>query len=205
MTTENQPTVFIVDDDEAVRSSIKLLMKTVGRPAETFSSADEFLDHYNPDWRGCLVLDIRMPGMSGLDLQEKLNTLGTNLEIVFITGHGDVPMAVQAIKCGAAEFLQKPFRDQDLIDHINKLCEQAVHKQRDQSEAHDIRQRLEELSERERDIMYRVVEGQANKAIAIDLDLSPRTVEVHRANIMRKMHARSLAHLIRMVLFVESS
>lgn len=203
MTTE--PTVFIVDDDEAVRNAIKMLMKSVGRPAETFASGDEFLDAFDPSWRGCMILDIRMPGLSGLELQEKLNTLKSQLEIVFITGHGDVPMAVQAMKHGAAEFLQKPFRDQELIDHVSKLCEKAYEKQTDQTEEHVARDRLEQLSERERDVMHRIVEGHANKAIAIDLDLSPRTVEVHRSNIMRKMQARSLAHLIRMVLFIEAS
>ncbi|MDH3694803.1 MAG: response regulator transcription factor [Gammaproteobacteria bacterium] len=205
MTTETEPTVFIVDDDDAVRNAIKLLMKSVGRPARTFASGDEFLDAFDASWRGCLVLDIRMPGMSGLELQEKLNSLGSLLEIVFITGHGDVPMAVQAMKHGAAEFLQKPFRDQELIEHVNKLCEKAIDKQSNHTEEHKVRQRLDELSDREREIMHRIVDGHANKAIAIDLDLSPRTVEVHRSNIMRKMQARSLAHLIRMVLFIEAS
>ncbi len=201
----SEPIVFIVDDDKAVRDSIKLLMKSVGRPAETYGSGDEFLDAFSPDWSGCLILDIRMPGMSGLELQEKLNALGSQLKIVFITGHGDIPMAVQAMKHGAAEFLQKPFRDQDLIDHVSKLCDKAFETLSDQAEKQTVRQRLQELSERERDIMSRIVEGQANKAIAIDLDLSPRTVEVHRSNVMRKMQARSLAHLIRMVLFIEAS
>jgi len=205
MTTDTDTTVFIVDDDDAVRNAIKLLMKSVGRPARTFASGDEFLNAFDASWRGCVILDIRMPGISGLELQEKLNERGSQLEVVFITGHGDVPMAVQAMKHGAAEFLQKPFRDQELIEHVNKLCEKAIDKRSNHTEEHAVRQRLDELSDRESEIMHRIVDGHANKAIAIDLDLSPRTVEVHRSNIMRKMQARSLAHLIRMVLFIEAS
>lgn len=194
------PTVFVVDDDEAVRDSLKLLLKSLGLSAETCGSAQEFLATFDSRRAGCLVLDIRMPGMSGLELQEELNGRGAMLPIIFITGHGDVPMAVEAMQRGAMDFLQKPFRDQDLIDRINK----ALDKDRAGRELLGNRERLraliEELTPREQQVLDLVTAGKANKVIAGDLGLSQRTVEIHRAHVMEKMGANSLAHLVRMVI-----
>jgi len=195
--------VCVVDDDEAVRGSLKLLLKTLGVPALAYGSAQEFLADFDPQRRGCLVLDIRMPGMSGLDLQHELNTRGALAPIIFITGHGDVPMAVEAMQQGAMDFLQKPFRDQDLLDRINK----ALEKDRAGRELLDNRERLRSLMDtltpREREVMKLVVAGKANKVIAADLQLSQRTVEIHRAHVMEKLGANSLAHLVRMAIEAE--
>ncbi len=200
-----EPTVFIVDDDEAVRNSLRFLMKSVNLAAQAYPSAQSFLDAYDRDRPGCLVLDVRMPGMSGLDLQEKLKEMRSTLPIIFVTGHGDVPMAVQAMQQGAVEFLQKPFRDQDLIDRVNV----ALARDREQRAAVDQRQdivhRIESLTKRESEIMNRIVEGQANKVIAFELGMSPRTVELHRARVMDKMGAASLAQLVRMVMEVRET
>ncbi len=193
-------TVFIVDDDDAVRESLAFLMKSVGIRAETFASAQAFLDVYNPSRAGCLLLDIRMPGMSGLELQDKLIQLGSILPIIFITGHGDVPMAVKAIKAGAADFVQKPFRDQELIDRIREVLEEDAQTRAEKLQRNEILRRMDTLTEREREVMEQVVEGKANKVVAIDLNVSQRTVEIHRANVMEKMKARSLAQLVRLVM-----
>lgn len=192
--------VFIVDDDEAVRKSVQLLMKSVGYESKTYASADEFLAGYDASVDGCLVLDVRMRGMSGLDLQHKLNEMDARLPIIFITGHGDVPMAVQAVQCGAMGFLQKPFRDQELIDKVNEAVESVVNNQKSQDEKQQAFARLSLLTPREREILDYLVDGQANKAIAIDLGLSQRTVEVHRKHIMEKLQVRSVAQLVRLVL-----
>lgn len=197
-----RPTIFIVDDDAAVRDALKLLLRSVGQAVETFGSAQEFLDAYSEDRPGCLVLDIRMPGMSGLELQQKLNEKHSILPIIFITGHGDVPMAVEAMQAGAVDFIQKPFRDQDLIDRINQALEKDAANRSALGERNDIRRRLETLTPREREVLDLVVHGKANKVIAGDLKLSQRTVEIHRARVMEKMQASSLAHLVRMVLEV---
>ena len=198
--TDHRPTVFIVDDDAPVRDSLSMLMKSVGLEAETFASAMEFLEHYDADRPGCLVLDIQMPGMSGLELQEQLNAMHAILPIIFITGHGDVPMAVSAIQHGAADFIQKPFRDQDLLDRINKALEQDQHNRETLLAIRGIEERLASLTPREREVMELIVEGRPNKVIAGDLDVSQRTVEIHRARVMEKMQASSLAHLVRMVM-----
>jgi FixJ family two-component response regulator len=198
--TEHRTTVFIVDDDAPVRDSLSMLMKSVGLEAETFASAMEFLESYDADRPGCLVLDIRMPGMSGLELQDQLNTMHAIIPIIFITGHGDVPMAVSAIQHGAADFIQKPFRDQDLLDRINKALEQDQHNRETLLEIRGIEQRLASLTPREHEVMELIVEGRPNKVIAGDLDVSQRTVEIHRARVMEKMKASSLAHLVRMVM-----
>jgi two-component system, LuxR family, response regulator FixJ len=195
-------TIFIVDDDAAVRDALKLLLRSVGQAVETYGSAQEFLDAYSEDRAGCLVLDIRMPGMSGLELQQKLNERHSILPIIFITGHGDVPMAVEAMQAGAVDFIQKPFRDQDLIDRINQALEKDNSNRAALGERNDIRKRLETLTPREREVLDLVVHGKANKVIAGDLKLSQRTVEIHRARVMEKMQASSLAHLVRMVLEV---
>jgi two-component system response regulator FixJ len=197
-----RPTIFVVDDDTAVRDALKLLLRSVGQAVETFGSAQEFLDAYGEDRPGCLVLDIRMPGMSGLELQQKLNEKHSILPIIFITGHGDVPMAVEAMQAGAVDFIQKPFRDQDLIDRINQALEKDSSNRAALGERNDIRRRLETLTPREREVLDLVVHGKANKVIAGDLKLSQRTVEIHRARVMEKMQASSLAHLVRMVLEV---
>ena len=198
----SRPTIFVVDDDSAVRDALKLLLRSVGQAVETYGSAQEFLDAYNEDRAGCLVLDIRMPGMSGLELQERLNEKHSILPIIFITGHGDVPMAVEAMQAGAVDFIQKPFRDQDLIDRINQALERDSSNRAALGERNDIRRRLETLTPREREVLDLVVRGKANKVIAGDLKLSQRTVEIHRARVMEKMQASSLAHLVRMVLEV---
>ena len=197
-----RPTIFIVDDDAAVRDALKLLLRSVGQAVETFGSAQEFLDAYSEDRPGCLVLDIRMPGMSGLELQQRLNEKHSILPIIFITGHGDVPMAVEAMQAGAVDFIQKPFRDQDLIDRINQALEKDSSNRAALGERNDIRRRLETLTPREREVLDLVVHGKANKVIAGDLKLSQRTVEIHRARVMEKMQASSLAHLVRLVLEV---
>jgi FixJ family two-component response regulator len=197
-----RPTIFVVDDDSAVRDALKLLLRSVGHAVETYASAQEFLDAYSEDRPGCLVLDIRMPGMSGLELQQRLNEKHSILPIIFITGHGDVPMAVEAMQAGAVDFIQKPFRDQDLIDRINQALEKDSSNRAALGERNDIRRRLETLTPREREVLDLVVHGKANKVIAGDLKLSQRTVEIHRARVMEKMQASSLAHLVRMVLEV---
>ena len=197
-----RPTIFVVDDDAAVRDALKMLLRSVGQAVETYGSGQEFLDTYSEDRPGCLVLDIRMPGMSGLELQQKLNEKHSILPIIFITGHGDVPMAVEAMQAGAVDFIQKPFRDQDLIDRINQALEKDLSNRAALGERNDIRRRLETLTPREREVLDLVVHGKANKVIAGDLKLSQRTVEIHRARVMEKMQASSLAHLVRMVLEV---
>ncbi len=192
--------VFVVDDDDAVRESLAFLLKSVGLRVESFASAQDFLKQYNAARAGCLVLDIRMPGMSGLELQDKLNQMDSMLPIIFITGHGDVPMAVKAIKAGAADFVQKPFRDQELIDRIREVLEEDVSARVEKLQKAEILKRIDSLTEREREVMEQVVDGKANKVVAIDLNVSQRTVEIHRANVMDKMKARSLAQLVRLVM-----
>jgi FixJ family two-component response regulator len=196
-------TVFIVDDDEPVRDALRLLMKSVGHEAETFASGDEFLTSCGQEISGCLILDIRMPGMSGLELQEQLHKKGVNIPIIFITGHGDVPMAVQAMKHGAMDFLQKPFREQDLVDRVNEALEKDVNTNKLALQRTEIEQRVANLTPRERQIMNMIVQGKASKVIAIDLGLSQRTVETHRTRIMHKMQSRSLAELVRMVVLIQ--
>jgi FixJ family two-component response regulator len=192
--------VFVVDDDAAVRDSLHLLTRSVGLDAETFETAQAFLDAYtSPRW-GCLVLDVRMPGISGLELQEQLVARGMTLPIVFLTAHGDIPMAVQALKAGAVDFIQKPFRDQELLDKIHEAI--AVHGRllSKLQSRHVILERLGTLTPREREVMELVVAGKANKVIALDLGISRRTVEIHRARVMEKMQAESLSELVQLVL-----
>ncbi len=193
-------TVFVVDDDQAVRESLALLVHSVGLQAETFASARDFLDAYRPDRRGCLITDIRMPGMSGLELQEQLSAQGYHIPVIVLTGFGDVPAAVRALKGGAVDFVEKPFNPQALLD----LVQQAIVRDAEIREqgAHQARlaERMSLLTPREQEVMALVVAGKANKVIAIDLSISERTVELHRARIMKKMQTRSLAELVRMVL-----
>jgi FixJ family two-component response regulator len=177
-------------------------MTTVGYNAAPFARPAEFLAKYDPHQHGCLVLDVRMPEMSGLEVQQQLNRGGSMLPVILVTGHGDIPMAVQAMKDGAFDFLQKPFRDQDLLDRINAALKQDAENHATVDRHADLKKRAESLTPREREVMALVVDGRANKVIAIDLGLSVRTVEIHRANVMEKMGARSIAHLVKMHLML---
>ena len=197
---ERAPVISIVDDDAAARSSLRLLLKSLGLPATAYDSAAAFLAAYDPAQPGCLLLDIRMPGMSGLELQQLLNQRGSVAPIVFLTGHGDVPMAVEAMQQGAFDFLQKPFRDQDLLDRVQRALAQD-RSAREELRGHDsIRQRLDSLTAREHDVLDLVKGGVPNKVIAHRLGISQRTVEIHRARVMEKMSAGSLAALVQMTL-----
>lgn len=191
-------TIYVVDDDDGMRRALGALLTTVGYKTALFGRPSEFLAGFKPDDPGCLVLDIRMPEMSGLELQQQLNRAGAMLPVIFITGHGDVPMAVQAMKDGAFHFIQKPFRDQELLDHINHALQHDGENRKDLARRAEVQRRLESLTPRERQVMNLVVDGEANKVMAIDLGLSERTVEIHRAKVMEKMGARSVAHLVKM-------
>jgi two-component system response regulator FixJ len=193
-----ETTVYIVDDDDGMRRALDALLSTVGFKTAVFARPSEFLARFKIDAPGCLVLDIRMPEMSGLELQQKLNKIGSMLPVIFVTGHGDVPMAVQAMKEGAFEFIQKPFRDQDLVDRINHALQQDTENRGTLARRAEVLKRLESLTPRERQVMNLVVDGAANKVIALDLALSERTVEIHRAKVMEKMGARSVAHLVKL-------
>jgi two-component system, LuxR family, response regulator FixJ len=195
-------TVYIVDDDSAIRHAMDLLMRSVGLEYEIFHSADDFLASYSDEWAGCLVLDIRMPGLGGMELQDKLNESGSTLPIIFITGHGDVPMAVKAMQKGAVDFIQKPFRDQELLDRIKDALESEQVSRSVREEKAAVLDRIEKLTARESQVLDLVVTGKPNKVIAYELDVSQRTVEIHRARVMEKMHARSLADLVRMHLSI---
>lgn len=202
-TAETLGVVYVVDDDDAVRDSLHWLLEASRYRVIGYDSAEQFLADYDPDSIAVAILDVRMPGMSGLELQEALLARKATLPIIFITGHGDVPMAVEAMQAGAVDFIQKPFRDQDLLDRINQALEKDAGSRRMLAERNMIRKRLESLTPREREVLDLVVAGKANKVIAGDLNLSQRTVEIHRARVMEKMEAHSLAHLVRMVLEVE--
>jgi two-component system response regulator FixJ len=195
---EVQPTIYVVDDDDGMRRALDTLLSTVGYKTAVFSRPSEFLAQFKPEAHSCLVLDIRMPEMSGLEVQQQLNRRGSMLPVIFITGHGDVPMAVQAMKEGAFEFIQKPFRDQDLLDRINHALKQDADNRTNAARRSEVQHRLESLTPREKQVMNFIVEGSANKVIAIDLGLSERTVEIHRAKVMEKMGARSVAHLVKL-------
>jgi len=197
------PTVFVVDDDEAVRSSLRLLLKSQGIPAVAHGSATEFLAAYDPEQPGCVILDVRMPGMSGLELQDELNRRGVIIPVIFITGHGDVPMAVEAMQHGAVDFLQKPFSDQDLTDRIRRALTTDLRNRALLDEKDRIHARLAALTPREMQVLRLVTLGNSNKVIAADLGVSQRTVEIHRAHLMEKMGARSLAHLVRMTMIAD--
>jgi FixJ family two-component response regulator len=192
--------VFVVDDDPSVRESLGTLLVAAGHEVETFPSAQEFLAAYDNDQPGCLLLDISMPGMSGLELQARLNERRAILPIIFMTGHGDVPTAVGAMLAGATDFLQKSFRDHELLDKVSRALAKDAANRAVLGEKAVIRSRFASLTPREMEVMHLVVEGKANKVIAGDLALSQRTVEIHRGRVMEKMEAASLAHLVRMVL-----
>jgi two-component system response regulator FixJ len=201
--TENQEKVFIVDDDSAVRDSLCLLLKSVDIAAQSFASGDEFLEAYDPEWKGCVLLDIRMPRISGMEVQKQLIEKSCTLPIIFITGHGDIPMAVEAMHLGAHDFVQKPFHDEELLDRIQQALISQRQQQDELSHKQSIMDNYNQLTPREKEVMSDVVRGHANKVIAIDLGLSQRTVEIHRARVMEKMRARSLAELVRRSLLIE--
>ena len=196
-------TVFVVDDDDAVRDSLRMLLKSAGVHAETCASAQEFLSSYDASQPGCLVLDVRMPGMSGLEMQHELNLRGVTMPVIFITGHGDIPMAVEAMQHGAFDFLQKPFRDQDVIDRVQRALVRD-RENRESLKGHErIRVQLKSLTPREREVLGLMARGKPNKVMAAELGLSPRTVEIHRAHVMEKMAAKSVAQLVRMMMEIE--
>ena len=200
---KKNPLVMVVDDDSGVRNAMRILLKSVGLEAALYPSAQEFLAAYQPSQPGCLVLDIRMPGMSGLELQQQLNLRGAVIPVIFMTGHGDIPMAVEAMQHGAFDFLQKPFRDQDLLDRIQKAIAKDAQSRASLGEHARIRTHLETLTAREREVLDLMTQGKQNKAIAQDLGVSPRTIEIHRARVMEKMNAQSVAELVRMMLDIQ--
>lgn len=198
--TVNPTVVYVLDDDEGMRHALTTLLATIGHRVIPFALPSEFLAKHDPTQHGCVVLDIRMPEMSGLEVQKSLNKAGSILPVIFITGHGDVPMAVQAMKDGAFDFIQKPFREQDLVDRINHALQLDEENRKTVMKRADLQKRFDLLTQREHQVLELIVDGRANKVIAIDLGLSERTVEIHRAHVMEKMGARSVAHLVKMTL-----
>lgn len=202
---ENKPTAFIVDDDKGVLKALSILLQSVGIRVDTFMSAQSFLDVYDPHRPGCLLLDVRMPGMSGLELQKVLSEKRISLPIIMISGHSDIPIAVETLKRGALDFIEKPFSEQKLLDTIQLAFRKDAETRRKLMDLEAISKRLSQLTRREREVMRLVVQGKPNKEIALELKLSKKTVEFHRANIMKKMEADSLANLVRDVMQSEGS
>ncbi len=198
-TIEKEQTIFIVDDEPDVRAALSMLIKSIGLKTETFEKPQDFLDDYDPERPGCLVLDMRMPGMSGLDLQEKLAEMGLHPPIIMISGHAEIQNAVQAVQSGAVDFLQKPVSDQLLLDRIQQALVLDTENREKYNECNELKNRYGLLTPRELEVMQRVIAGKLNKVIAYDLDVSTRTVEIHRAHVMEKMEAESLTALVHMV------
>ncbi|MEW8630650.1 MAG: response regulator transcription factor [Candidatus Thiodiazotropha sp.] len=200
---QSKPTVFVVDDDEEVRGALKLLFESVGLPVICYPSAVDYLDQFDESLPGCLVVDIRMPGMSGLDMQEKLAERQIHPPVIIITGHGDVPMAVRAVQAGAVDFIEKPFRDQILLDSVHRAIEMDAERRGEASRLSEIREHLNQLTPREREVLDLVISGMRNKNISEQLGITLSTVEAHRSRVMEKMQADSLSHLMRMMLTLE--
>ncbi len=198
-----QQIVYIIDDDEGIREGLGLLLDTVNLPHALYGSAIDFLQAYDGDMCGCLVLDIRMPRMTGLDLQKQLAQRKSSLPIIFITGHGDIPMAVEAMRRGALDFIRKPFREQDLLDRINEALAVETDIRKNRRQRQQLQDKIDALSEREREVFERVADGEMNKMIATDLGISERTVEVHRSQLMKKLEVRTLAQLVRIKIEAE--
>jgi two-component system, LuxR family, response regulator FixJ len=199
------PVVFVVDDEEPVGDSIAMLLRTVGLATRVYRDARVFLQEYRPDQPGCLLLDVRMPKMSGLELQRELVARHVTLPVIFITGHGDVPMAVEAMRAGAMDFIQKPFNDDELIRRVQKALEEDARERELLQRREEIERRWAELTPREREVAERIADGQANKVVAAELDISSRTVELHRARILQKMGVRSLAQLVRLIVVLRGA
>jgi len=202
--SEDQQHVFIIDDDEDVRDSLVELLESIDLQSENYASAIAFLDEADLDKAGCILADVRMPGMSGIELQQKLNELGATQPLIIMTGHGDITMAVQAMKDGAFEFLQKPFRDQELLDCITKAFELDRESRNRHASQHVMQERVNSLTAREREVIDKVLEGKVNKIIARELDISDRTVEIHRSHAMEKLDVKSVAELVKIMLSVQA-
>ena len=202
--TEPQAVVYVVDDDDEVRDAIADLIDSVGLPTRAFASAQAFLQAYEPPQSGCLVLDVRMPGMNGLELQQELMTRGAMIPIIFLTGHGDIPMAVEAMRRGAVDFMPKPFREQELLDRIRAALDEGAESFRAAASRQSVQKCLADLTPRETQVLELVVAGKANKVIAYELGVSERTVEVHRAHVMEKMRVKNLAELVRCMAKLEA-
>ncbi|MCJ7630420.1 MAG: response regulator transcription factor [Longimicrobiales bacterium] len=202
---EREQTVFVVDDDAGVLDAVQLLLQSVGLPSRGFSSAGEFLEEFDSDCPGCLILDLRMPGMGGRELQKRLLEMGATLPIIFVTAHGDVPTAVDAVKDGAVDFIQKPFPDQKLLDKVNQALQLDALRKKEREERRAVEARLQTLTPREREVMALVASGKLNKTVARQMGISQRTVEIHRSRVMEKMQATSVPDLVLMILRLDPS
>jgi FixJ family two-component response regulator len=196
--TEPNPTIFVIDDDASIRKSLSRLLRSVGQTTETFASAEEFLGREHFDGIGCLILDVQMPGLSGMDLQAELNKADYHLPIIFITGHGDIPMSVEAMRKGAVDFLTKPFDDEELLQAVEKAIEKGRQTRAEYDEILDIRRRIQLLTPREHEVLRQVIIGLLNKQIAWNLDIAEKTVKIHRGRIMEKLRVQSVADLVRL-------
>ena len=201
----SDPTVFIVDDDQAVRDSLQWLIQSVGLPVLTFPDALSFLEHVDEHQAGCVVLDVRLPGISGLELQQKLVARNIRMPVIIVTGHGDVPMAVRAMKAGALDFIEKPFSDQLLLDQVQRAIDRDTRARADRAVSDVILERLHSLSPREREVLQRVVDGRVTREIAAELSLADKTVQAHRARVMEKMKAGSIAELVRFAMTAQAA